>query len=174
MRKGTSIPYITHLLAVAAIVGENGGTEDEVVAALLHDAPEDQGGRHGSGHPRAVRRRGGRDSGRQHRHIREPETALARAQGGSTWPASPRPPSPRGSSPRRTSCTTPDPSSPTLRTSATNSGSGSTAGRRVRSGTTGSWWRLPGPGAAHRRGLGRVVTEMERLADVSQGGEKLA
>lgn len=40
-RKGTEIPYITHLLAVAAIVGENGGTEDEVVAALLHDAIED-------------------------------------------------------------------------------------------------------------------------------------
>ena len=31
-------------MAVAALVGENGGTEDEVVAALLHDAPEDQGG----------------------------------------------------------------------------------------------------------------------------------
>ncbi len=44
-RKGTRVPYITHLLAVAAIVGENGGTEDEVVAALLHDAPEDQGGK---------------------------------------------------------------------------------------------------------------------------------
>jgi (p)ppGpp synthase/HD superfamily hydrolase len=43
-RKGTRIPYVTHLLAVASIVGENGGTEDEVVAALLHDAPEDQGG----------------------------------------------------------------------------------------------------------------------------------
>ena len=40
-RKGTRIPYVTHLLAVAAIVGENGGTEDEVVAALLHDAIED-------------------------------------------------------------------------------------------------------------------------------------
>lgn len=40
-RKGTQIPYITHLLAVAAIVGENGGTENEVVAALLHDAIED-------------------------------------------------------------------------------------------------------------------------------------
>ncbi len=44
MRKGTNIPYITHLLAVAAIVGEHGGTEDEVIAALLHDAVEDQGG----------------------------------------------------------------------------------------------------------------------------------
>jgi (p)ppGpp synthase/HD superfamily hydrolase len=43
-RKGTDTPYITHLLAVAALIGENGGTEDEVVAALLHDAPEDQGG----------------------------------------------------------------------------------------------------------------------------------
>jgi (p)ppGpp synthase/HD superfamily hydrolase len=43
-RKGTNVPYVTHLLAVASIVGENGGTEDEVVAALLHDAPEDQGG----------------------------------------------------------------------------------------------------------------------------------
>ena len=44
LRKGTSTPYITHLLAVASIVGENGGSEDEVVAALLHDAPEDRGG----------------------------------------------------------------------------------------------------------------------------------
>ena len=44
-RKGLGVPYITHLLAVAAIVGENGGTEAEVVAALLHDAPEDMGGR---------------------------------------------------------------------------------------------------------------------------------
>ena len=43
-RKGTPTPYVTHLLAVAAIVGENGGTENEVIAALLHDAPEDQGG----------------------------------------------------------------------------------------------------------------------------------
>ena len=43
-RKGSGIPYITHLLAVAAIVGENGGTEKEAIAALLHDAPEDMGG----------------------------------------------------------------------------------------------------------------------------------
>ena len=44
-RKGSEVPYVTHLLAVAAIVGENDGTEDEVVAALLHDAPEDRGGK---------------------------------------------------------------------------------------------------------------------------------
>ena len=35
---------VTHLLAVAATVGEQGGTEDEVIAALPHDAVEDQGG----------------------------------------------------------------------------------------------------------------------------------
>ena len=44
MRKGTSIPYIAHLLAVASIVLEQGGSEDEAIAALLHDAIEDQGG----------------------------------------------------------------------------------------------------------------------------------
>lgn len=44
VRKGGSIPYIAHLLAVAAIVLEHGGDEDEAIAALLHDAIEDQGG----------------------------------------------------------------------------------------------------------------------------------
>ena len=43
-RKGTTIPYIAHLLAVASIVMEAGGSEDEAIAALLHDGPEDQGG----------------------------------------------------------------------------------------------------------------------------------
>ena len=43
-RKGTNVPYISHLLAVAAIVIENGGSEDQAIAALLHDAVEDQGG----------------------------------------------------------------------------------------------------------------------------------
>ena len=43
-RKGSDIPYIAHLLAVTAIVLDYGGTEDEAIAALLHDAIEDQGG----------------------------------------------------------------------------------------------------------------------------------
>src|SRR5258705_7041041 len=43
-RKGTSIPYISHLMTVSAIVIEHGGNEDQAIAALLHDAPEDQGG----------------------------------------------------------------------------------------------------------------------------------
>lgn len=43
-RKGTQIPYISHLLSVAALVMEAGGDEDLCIAALLHDAVEDQGG----------------------------------------------------------------------------------------------------------------------------------
>ena len=43
-RKGTQIPYISHLMAVAALVLESGGDEDQAIAALLHDAVEDQGG----------------------------------------------------------------------------------------------------------------------------------
>jgi (p)ppGpp synthase/HD superfamily hydrolase len=43
-RKGTQIPYVSHLLGVASLVLEHGGTEDEAIAALLHDAIEDQGG----------------------------------------------------------------------------------------------------------------------------------
>jgi (p)ppGpp synthase/HD superfamily hydrolase len=45
LRKGTKIPFISHLLAVAGIVMEAGGDEDLVIAALLHDAVEDAGGR---------------------------------------------------------------------------------------------------------------------------------
>jgi (p)ppGpp synthase/HD superfamily hydrolase len=43
-RKASSTPYIAHLLAVTAIVLEHDGSEDEAIAALLHDAVEDQGG----------------------------------------------------------------------------------------------------------------------------------
>ncbi len=44
LRKGTDIPYVSHLLAVSSLVLENGGDEDGAIAALLHDAVEDQGG----------------------------------------------------------------------------------------------------------------------------------
>jgi GTP pyrophosphokinase len=44
-RKGTDTPYISHLLAVTGIVLEHGASEDEAIAALLHDAAEDAGGR---------------------------------------------------------------------------------------------------------------------------------
>lgn len=45
VRKGTSTPYVAHLLAVAATVLEYGGDEDLAIAALLHDSVEDQGGK---------------------------------------------------------------------------------------------------------------------------------
>src|SRR5215469_8286312 len=44
VRKGSSVPYFAHLIAVCALVLEAGGDEDQAVAALLHDAVEDQGG----------------------------------------------------------------------------------------------------------------------------------
>jgi (p)ppGpp synthase/HD superfamily hydrolase len=43
-RKGSRIPYISHPMAVASLVLEYGGREDEVIAALLHDVAEDCGG----------------------------------------------------------------------------------------------------------------------------------
>ncbi|MCC5639153.1 HD domain-containing protein [Nostoc sp. CHAB 5844] len=44
-RKISGVPYIAHLLSVAALVLEAGGTEEEAIAGLLHDAVEDQGGK---------------------------------------------------------------------------------------------------------------------------------
>jgi (p)ppGpp synthase/HD superfamily hydrolase len=42
-RKGTGVPYLSHLLAVASLALEHGASEDEAIAALLHDAVEDVG-----------------------------------------------------------------------------------------------------------------------------------
>ena len=44
IRKGAGIPYISHLMAASSIALEHGASEDEAIAALLHDAVEDQGG----------------------------------------------------------------------------------------------------------------------------------
>ncbi len=44
LRKQSRVPYVAHLLGVAALVLEDGGDENEAIAALLHDAVEDQGG----------------------------------------------------------------------------------------------------------------------------------
>lgn len=43
-RKQSKVPYIAHLLGVTGLVLEDGGDEDQAIAALLHDAVEDQGG----------------------------------------------------------------------------------------------------------------------------------
>jgi (p)ppGpp synthase/HD superfamily hydrolase len=40
-RKGTGVPYVSHLFAVASLVLEDGGSEDEAIGALLHDSVED-------------------------------------------------------------------------------------------------------------------------------------
>lgn len=45
VRKGTTVPYVSHLLSVAGLTLEFGGDEDEAIAALLHDAVEDAGGK---------------------------------------------------------------------------------------------------------------------------------
>ncbi|MEH2154950.1 HD domain-containing protein [Nostoc sp.] len=45
VRRISGVPYVSHLLSVTALVLEDGGSEDEAIAALLHDAIEDQGGR---------------------------------------------------------------------------------------------------------------------------------
>jgi (p)ppGpp synthase/HD superfamily hydrolase len=44
VRKSSGVPYISHLLGVTSIALEYGANEDEAIAALLHDAVEDQGG----------------------------------------------------------------------------------------------------------------------------------
>ena len=46
MRKGTDIPYLSHLLMVAAVALDYGASEDEAIAALLHDVIEDCGVEH--------------------------------------------------------------------------------------------------------------------------------
>jgi (p)ppGpp synthase/HD superfamily hydrolase len=43
-RKGSNVPYFAHLIGVSSLVMEYGGDEDQAIAALLHDAAEDQGG----------------------------------------------------------------------------------------------------------------------------------
>ena len=48
-RKGSNVPYVSHLLGVASLVLEDCGSEDEAIAALLHDSIEDHGDRYPGG-----------------------------------------------------------------------------------------------------------------------------
>lgn len=43
LRKGSGVPYLTHLMSVSALIMEHGGGEDEAIAGLLHDSVEDVG-----------------------------------------------------------------------------------------------------------------------------------
>src|SRR4051794_27526054 len=54
-RKGADVPYVAHLIEVAALVLHDGGSESEAIAALLHDAIEDAGVK-----PKQIRKRYGR------------------------------------------------------------------------------------------------------------------
>ena len=79
--KGTTVPIVGHLMGVASIVLDDGGTEDEAIAALLHDAAEDHGGR---ARLEDIRSRFGdavaQDRRGLHRHVGHAQAALARAQ----------------------------------------------------------------------------------------------
>lgn len=46
VRKGTAVPYVSHLMSVSALVLEHGGDEDQAIAGLLHDVIEDCGADH--------------------------------------------------------------------------------------------------------------------------------
>ncbi|MEN9802951.1 MAG: hypothetical protein RLZ37_2076 [Actinomycetota bacterium] len=59
VRKGTTIPYISHLLSVSSLVLDTGGDEDPAIAALLHDAVEDADGMSGEEVADLIRRRFG-------------------------------------------------------------------------------------------------------------------
>ncbi|SPE42573.1 Metal dependent phosphohydrolase [Candidatus Sulfopaludibacter sp. SbA3] len=48
-RHGSAVPYMSHLLGVASLVLEDHGSEDEAIAALLHDSVEDHGNRYTGG-----------------------------------------------------------------------------------------------------------------------------
>src|SRR4029078_8184040 len=54
-RKGAEVPYVAHLLEVSALVLEDGGTESEAIAGVLHDAIEDAHVK-----PKKIRKRFGR------------------------------------------------------------------------------------------------------------------
>ncbi|MEH2384086.1 MAG: HD domain-containing protein [Nostoc sp.] len=75
-RKISGIPYVAHLLSVAALVLEARGTEEEAIAALLHDSIEDQGGK----------------STREEIRQRFGEIVLAIVDGCTEWDTPPKPP----------------------------------------------------------------------------------
>ncbi len=141
-RKGTETPYFGHLLGVASLVVDEGGDEDEAIAALLHDAAEDQGGeetleeiREEFGERVARIVHGLSDTFEDPKppwqkrkqdyldHLRRRPTAR------SCWSRSP------------TSSTTPARSCSTGSTTARRSGTASPEARKAASGTTASWSR---------------------------------
>ena len=87
-RKGSSTPYLSHLLAVSALVMEHGGTEAQAAAGLLHDVLEDTGMDSHSLSTRLVAAGAGLDETQLVVQIVEASTdgAHAEQRDGSTWP----------------------------------------------------------------------------------------
>jgi (p)ppGpp synthase/HD superfamily hydrolase len=83
-RKGSGAPYVAHLLEVSALVLDDGGTEAEAIAALLHDAIEDAGIK-----PKQIRHRFGRKVSRLVKACTETVDGALPTEGGprdaSTW-----------------------------------------------------------------------------------------
>lgn len=83
VRKGTEIPYLTHLLGVATLVIEHGGSEDQAIAGLLHDTIEDCG----EGHEAIIRAQFGDAVARM---VRACTDGTAETKGAHTTPESKR------------------------------------------------------------------------------------
>ncbi len=64
VRKGSRVPYVSHLMSVCSLVLEHGGSEDQAIAALLHDAVEDAPREQGPEVLRAIGKRFGEPVGR--------------------------------------------------------------------------------------------------------------
>ncbi len=150
-RKGTGIPYMAHLLGVAALVmGEAGHagfpvTEDMVIAALLHDAAEDHGGalrlrdiEHNFGLNVARMVEGLSDSLAEDSHQ---QAGLAETQTSVRCKDFARNRLTFGSSRRPTSSTTRERSSKTTERSGPRSGIDSSAAGRSKSGTSMNCWQ---------------------------------
>jgi len=148
LRKGTDLPYVSHLISVAALVMEHGGTEDEAIGALLHDAIEDRSGDDPEGMKREIAGRFGEavlaivlgcsDAESQTEKDRENGNRALWQSRKDAYVAHLRAAPPRCAwCPCATSCTTPAPSWLTIAASASSSGRASMAAARACSGTTG-------------------------------------
>jgi hypothetical protein len=84
VRKGTTIPYVSHVLGVASLALEHGANEDEAIGALLHDTVEDAKGDSESVRTEIRRRFGAagpRHRRRLHRRADQAEASVPGTQG---------------------------------------------------------------------------------------------
>ena len=169
VRKGSGVPYVAHLLAVASLALEHGADEDQAIAAVLHDAVEDQGGapvlaeiarRFGASVAAIV------DGCSDTDLVPKPPWRSAKS---SSWPGFRGPAMACNSFRRPTSCTTCGRSSQISAATAMRFGRGSPAARMARCGTTARWSRhLRRRCAALVEELDRAVSELERMVAAAE------